>query len=1052
MKFLCFRYYKQGKWEQLETRLPILSQYRVLERIGGKKFTRRQIDVIAAVVSGEALAHSSKDIAALLLNENHRSPRPNAIVEKAVETHIRNIADKVSDSDEAHYNSRRIIKEYVGKAAEYTALKKHAAFILREFIFRKYTRDLNLSFKSILFLKDESMRDDFLGEEVFSLLSGYIEWAHNTYIQIETFNFKRFSEGHLSPSVDKSELIFCIRQPIGEREEVEEKIIEQISRLQKCWVFVTLQEASSGSLLREKERPECLVGILTLLSHLYNEPMLLEKASMCTINQESSLDESEERSFGTQIISKTLLQPARKANIFFIPLVSAALLGSGWILLHKEKVEATVSNLYLIPNDRLLIRDEELDRINQMFTSHEDPEQNPVISVVGIGGSGKTTLSRTYGKRKRPHLSWELNARSKESLEESIETLASTVGDVDTLSQKEYEHISKGFEGRERLQKLINFIKRYLKKHPGWILIFDDLQEDYGNIQKYLPLDKNICGEGKIIVTTRNANIKIALDDKVLEIRPLTDQEKHGLFKKISGNRKSNTADELTSVIKQLPPFPLDVSVAAYQVGRGAIGADEYLEQLKNIEEEKETVKTHKDLLKLVGDYTDTRQNILLLAIQEIIGAKKEFGAILFFAALVNFNDIPRGFLEDRYGKAVVDDLVSRLAAHSFLTDVSVKNGVKVFSIHESVQEYLFLHLGSFYSKTTQRDLAKKEVFEAFREILEEKPGEKYTISFPLIRVILSHCDAALKHPEFFEKKDLIVLKTFMGVRYHLMGEFTKSEKLLLEALEEGEKINDPLVVSNLFRSLGSLYTYLARAQEAKSYLKKSLELAQQYHLKDDHKFCKGLAFLGFAHKIGGEYDMAVQYATQSLKVAERMKNPSLISYAKTFLGFFYNAQENYVAAEKVLKEAQQTFSALKDRSRWAWAGGHLGQTLIFTGRYQEAHKVLKQSYKIYKDVYGKTFSNTGWIQGLLGLSYAFLHDFNRAHKYLNRAHTISQTLFGEKSCETEKAISYKGILSFLEGKKDEAKQYFETARRVLIQNKHPIPKYLGEYLEKSKK
>ena len=181
----------------------------------------------------------------------------------------------------------------------------------------------------------------------------------------------------------------------------------------------------------------------------------------------------------------------------------------------------------------------------------------------GIGGSGKTTLSRQYALSSNDEIIWEINAENDISLFCSLKELAENLlkdsGDKEMLySINNTENIA------QTIKFLLAFVQKKLKaKDNKWLLIFDNVT-NFNAIARFIPRDSKIWGSGKIIITTRDENIleNYAFgSNNTLKTEELHKKEILELWNK---NRKKNNSQKLANkIIRYVPPFPLDTCVAA---------------------------------------------------------------------------------------------------------------------------------------------------------------------------------------------------------------------------------------------------------------------------------------------------------------------------------------------------------------------------------------------------------------------------------------------------------------------------------------------------------
>ncbi|MGW9119295.1 tetratricopeptide repeat protein [Streptomyces sp. NPDC055663] len=118
------------------------------------------------------------------------------------------------------------------------------------------------------------------------------------------------------------------------------------------------------------------------------------------------------------------------------------------------------------PPDRAFVgRDAQLTKLCELFRPYEGVEQTRSHVVHGMGGIGKSTLAVHYAHRNREHYSliWWINADSPAQIDASLAGIAA------------YLHpqwaAGAGVEAR------VAWASVWLQWHPGWLLIFDNVDE-----------------------------------------------------------------------------------------------------------------------------------------------------------------------------------------------------------------------------------------------------------------------------------------------------------------------------------------------------------------------------------------------------------------------------------------------------------------------------------------------------------------------------------------------------------------------------------------------
>ena len=246
------------------------------------------------------------------------------------------------------------------------------------------------------------------------------------------------------------------------------------------------------------------------------------------------------------------------------------------------------TDLEIPSEDILLGRPYLTSMIDKRF--QKQTEGIKTLALVGTGGSGKTTLARQYARLQNASIVWEINAEKSASLLNSLLTLSYALCKTDEEKQA-ITSMTKIDGLTEKIEKFFQFLRRQLKSHPNWLLIYDNV-ESMRDIQEYFPTDVNDWGVGKVIITTQDNHIQNNSYIKdVVRVGVLSAEEQLSLFTKImkQGERKSFNLQEphiIKEFLDKLPSFPLDISTAAYYMKATDTNTDQYLNYLENYNED----------------------------------------------------------------------------------------------------------------------------------------------------------------------------------------------------------------------------------------------------------------------------------------------------------------------------------------------------------------------------------------------------------------------------------------------------------------------------------
>ncbi len=394
-----------------------------------------------------------------------------------------------------------------------------------------------------------------------------------------------------------------------------------------------------------------------------------------------------------------------------------------------------------------------LDRpglIDQITEKLKRTNNIQTVIILGIGGIGKTTLARVWGRMygySHPKINtFEINAETSITLINSFRELAIAL--AQTPQQKEeLNSIDQIKQSEEKEKQRLSFVKIQLKRSPNWLLIYDNV-ETLENILDYLPQNPQVWGQGKIIITTRNTHIKytnMIKSNNIIELNPLTAQEALTLFARIRLQKNpqqlsNETLETIKLFLKHIPPFPLDISIAAHYIANQHMSYDAYLIQLR--QQSKDFYSAQEQFLKETSIYTKTRHSIISLSLKRILEADRSFAAHLLLISLIDSQHIPRGLLEHQHSRSRVDHFFHELKKYSLITEETTVSTLPTFSLHRSTQDACLSYLTHALHLTPQYPLLQStsDTLESYMNAIIEKHV------FLEIRILEQHCEQFLNN------------------------------------------------------------------------------------------------------------------------------------------------------------------------------------------------------------------------------------------------------------------------------------------------------------------
>lgn len=530
-------------------RLPLDTSYQSLEKFNGIKFTRREIDIVSCIISGRA---ATKTIASFL-----------SIEPKTVEVHTRNIRLKLE------CNSRENIVNFIEKAGKFLETRQHYFLLFTQSAFEQKLRQLS----SLIIQKNFSCL--IVYEKPYELFTEQLR-KYFKYLGIEgVFRIKETDKplNDLFQGIDSQSIAHCllVTSPLWLKqfllkENLEDARLSQVLQYPEAITFVSLgkapeemcqemHEINSMAHIRFGNSESYYLSFFDLFKKLFPniifDNLISEfkeqyNAFNNNFSDKNSFISTSERKYSEHrrqvfyhLFSNFVKKQSGKLWISSLLCISVF---CTFILAFKgnspdkiipvnqiQKNKAIRSDLPL-PYDNLILKRPNIMKHIEGALRGEDGIQ--AVALVGIGGAGKTTIARQYAHQQNSEVIWEMNAETKEKLIGSFESLAYSLAKTE-IERKILKGLQEIKDFKERIEKIILFIKERLKTYSSWFLIYDNVDK-FSDIEKYFPNDSKAWGKGKIIITTRDSNIKNNNYIKhVFQVAELTQEEKLSLFIKI---------------------------------------------------------------------------------------------------------------------------------------------------------------------------------------------------------------------------------------------------------------------------------------------------------------------------------------------------------------------------------------------------------------------------------------------------------------------------------------------------------------------------------------
>lgn len=686
------------------------------------------------------------------------------------------------------------------------------------------------------------------------------------------------------------------------------------------------------------------------------------------------------------------------------------------VLLFNFKFKTAVkSNLPLYNFELKLYRADTMNRMEKILSSKGGIKK---VVLIGIGGSGKTTIARRYAQESDATLIWQIDSITREKTFSSLQQLAFALSKTD-VERNELKAILSLENKSSRYGKFMSCLTQKLKKHSNWLLIYDNV-ESFQNIRKFFPYDSNVWGEGRVIITTRDSNISNNIFipyDNIIFVPELSQDDKYALFSNIIENGKLKNVDneekaKRISFLKQVPPFPLDVSVAAHYIKETNISYEQYLEYL--LKRNKMFILEQEKVLSDIGEYSNTRFYIVAACVKQLIGDNQDFKLLLFLISLIDSQNISREILLNYKSNILVDKFIHFLKKFSLITEQTLsveKQGIDSISLHPSSQKIILSFL------QTKIDENEKQMI--YNQISKSLTGYMLAAiakgDIVKIKLIIRHVETFIQNTN----PDIpinIKLGNILSDCYMFIGEYVKAEKLLQNILKTNnfqfQKNSEDLTETISY--LGSLYRVMGKYDEALKYLEESSKLFIDQYGIQNAVTQKSLLNLSYAYRDLGKFHKAKDILEKMVSKLSVLPFDNEVEIAKTKgeLAYVYKILGNYARS---LNCFQESLAVLKNfyganNVKVAWIYVNLGILHRNMGNYRKAKDLFDYGYKIFSNHYREGNVKIAWVLVQKGNIYQDIGIGGDAVEYFKKAHEIYKNFYNKGHMRRGWTGAYLGV------------------------------------------
>lgn len=497
-----------------------------------------------------------------------------------------------------------------------------------------------------------------------------------------------------------------------------------------------------------------------------------------------------------------------------------------------------------------------------------------------------------------------------------------------------------------------------------------------------------------------------------------------------------NQQKETIEFLKHIPPFPLDVSVAAYYLKALNAPYERYLEYLHYQDKSFSTIQ--ENLLKEVGSYEKTRYRIITLSLEKLITADKNFVDLLLFISAIDSQNIPRDLLDIYKGKSVVDNFIYFLKKYSLImSPVSDSDSLlSHISIHRSTQDISFSYLTEFLKLNKDSQLLKKIAY-ALDDYSDQAIERE---DFAKMKFMAQHLEKFLHRQNLLTDFFKGLLESKLGTIYYFIND-NKAKKVLEDSLNKLYRKNlelrsdeDKSRIAGSLLHIGAAYTELRLYKEAENLFEEAIHIYKNEETKDYLGLSWALSHLGNIYRRIGDYDKAKVFLEESAQLdkkygADKKRRARTLGY----LGSVYRGLGFYQKSIEALEESLEIYrqNSSNDHFRIGWTLTRLGNVYSDLGNFEKAKSYFEQGLQISKKYFPEDHMSMALTLTYLGNCYRELHDYEKSLAVLEQSLKIHEKYFDPKYRRMgwvlyHLATTYKAL-----GKEKEAQKVYDQVLEI---------------------
>jgi tetratricopeptide (TPR) repeat protein len=649
-------------------------------------------------------------------------------------------------------------------------------------------------------------------------------------------------------------------------------------------------------------------------------------------------------------------------------------------------------------------------------------ESRRPLALIGQGGVGKTRLAIEHAWRQigRCNAVLLVSAGSIEAINSNLASLCKPAA-LDLREQQLPE------EDDQRQAVL-----HWLQIHPGWLLIFDNVDNPQAaeEVERLLP---QLSG-GQVVITTRVRNWSAAVDHMEVDVLAPADATAF-LLERTADRRRMAPDDSVTAqaiAVEDLGGLALGLEQAGAYINQRRLSLAAYRNQWKC---NRQAVLAWVDPRLMQYD-----RNLLTTWFTSYQQVSESARTLLRRLAWFSLEPFPESLLEvevpgDPKAAAGAWEAISELEAYSL---VNRSSEAPTFTLHRVVQEVVHLWQEQQESpEPNELETALRWIHETVKtyrawnwlysettDSLSEKDLIKADLLLPHIKKVAEHADRR----GISEPTDSLC--NIAGSRYRQKHVFVEAEPLLRRHLALCDAQDDPVqafrAMSRL--NLAELLVETNRLDEAEPLLRQALVISEA-ELGTNHLLvATTLLQLGSLLHTTNQLEEAETMLRRALSIVETSMGPDhvLVATFLNSLASLVRTKDQLQEAELLLRRALAIIEATSGKESPGVGNilNSLAVLLMDSGRFEEAEAMMRKSLAIAQASGDSDQPDPSLASRLnnLGLLLSETKRVSEAEPLMRQALGIDETVYGTEHPRVATDLNSLATLLIAKGRRTDAK------------------------------